>query len=251
MIRRLMLVNVALFALLGLLSWQLKQKMMLAQARENALLLMRFPPSEVASPVPLSKVPALDATAYQDAVAKNLFSRDRNPVPIPDPPPPPPAPPPIPAFPVARGVMLWEGVPPTIVLSSAKGAKDQHGYHPGDKFGEWKIVAVDHEYLTLSWNGQEFKKRLDELMDHTPVNMAEAGPAPAAAAAAAAAKPAVTAVTSVSESSNGMGTDVGGNIRTCVAGDNQPEGTIVDGHKKVITQSPFAPQGVCRWEPVR
>lgn len=243
MIRRLMVVNILLLAVLGLLSWQLRKKVLQTRARENALLLMRFPPVEVPSPLPLSKVPALDATAYQDAVAKNLFSRDRNPIPIPDPPPPPPAPPPVPAFPVARGVMLWEGVPPTIVLSSAKGSNDQRGYHPGEKFGEWTIVSVDHEYLTLAWNGQEFKKRLDELMDHTPIaTVAEVAPPSAAA------KPAVTAVTNAAESKNGQGTDMGGDVRACVAGDDQPAGTIADGRKKIVSQTPFG--SVCRWEPV-
>jgi len=241
LIRRLMIVNVALLALLGLLSWQLRQKILQARARENALLWMRFPPVDVPSPAPLIKVPALDATAYQDAVTMNLFSRDRNPIPIPDPPPPPPAPPPVPAFPVAHGVMLWEGVPPTIVLSSAKGSADQRGYHPGEKFGEWKIVSVDHEYLTLEWNGEEFKKRLDELMDHTPINVAQAAPAAAAPVAA-------KAVTNVSESKNGLGVDMGGDVRACAAGDDQPAGTIVDGHKKVVSQTPFST--VCRWEPV-
>jgi len=241
LIRRLMIVNVVLLALLGLLSWQLKKKVRQAQARENALLLMRFPPVDVAAPAPLEKVLALNATAYEDAVEKNLFSRDRNPIPIPDPPPPPPAPPPVPAFPVAHGVMLWEGVPPTIVLSSAKGSNDQRGYHPGEKFGDWKILSVDHEYLTLGWNGQEFKKRLDELMDHTPINVAQAGPAPVVAAVA---KPAVTNVSDP----KGLGVDMGGDVRACAAGDDQPAGTVVDGHKKVVSQTPFST--VCRWEPV-
>src|SRR5580698_7291515 len=107
-------------AVLGLLGYQLRQRILLAQKREAAILAMRVTPPGVPVPAPLGKVAPLDATAYQDAVTKNLFSRDRNPQPIPDPPPAPPPPPPVPAFPVARGVMLWNGIPPTIVLSTSK-----------------------------------------------------------------------------------------------------------------------------------
>jgi hypothetical protein len=249
LIRRLMIVNVLLLALLVYLCSQFRQKYLLAKARENALLAMHFPPSEITPPTPLSKVPALDATAYQDAVARNLFSKDRNPIPIPDPPPPPPAPPPVPAFPVARGVMLWDGVPPTIVLATAKGSRDERSYHPGEKFGEWTIVSVDHEYLTLEWSGKQFKKRLDELMDHTPL-VAEAAPASTATAAGSTAPPAASksGVTSLSETKNGMGAEVSG-VRACVAGDDQPAGTVVDGYKKVVSRTPFS--SICRWEPVQ
>src|SRR5271165_129222 len=165
-----MLINVALLVALVLLTLQLREKMREAREHENAILLLRFPPVETAGPAPLGKVTPLDATQYQDTVAKNLFSRDRSPIPIPDPPPPPPPPDPVPPFPVARGVMLWDGVPPTVVLST-KGNTDQRGYHPGEKVGDWKLVSVDHEYLVLEWKDKQFKKRLDELMDHTPIPM--------------------------------------------------------------------------------
>ena len=95
--------------------------------------------------------------------------------------------------------MLWEGFPPTVVLSSAKGSNDQRGYHPGEKIGEWKIISVDNQFIELEWDGKRFKKRLDELMDRTPVLMAEA---PAQQAAPAAAAPVTK---SLSETKNGQG----------------------------------------------
>ncbi len=243
MIRRLIIVNFALLALLGFLIWELGQKMKQAKARENAILLLHVPPANVAKPPALKKVPALDASAFQDAITKYLFSQDRNPIPIPDPPPPPPAPPPVPAFPVARGVMLWEGVPPTVVLSPSKGSADQRGYHPGDKIGEWTIASVDQQFLVLEWHNQLFKKRLDELMDRTPITVAESAPAAKPAEAAK------RAVTSLSDSKNGQGPDMGGGVKACAPGDTQPAGTVVDGRKKVVSETPFG--SVCRWEPVQ
>ena len=56
---------------------------------------------------PLPRVAPLAAVAYAEVAQLNLFSKDRNPQVIIDPVEPPKAKP-IPAFPVARGVLLWE-----------------------------------------------------------------------------------------------------------------------------------------------
>jgi hypothetical protein len=155
--KKLILLDLALLAVLSLLGWQLRQKYLQAQKRETAMLSQRVPATAVPGLPVLSKAVPLDATAYQDTVTKNLFSKDRNPTPIPDPPAPPPPPPPQPPFPVARGVMLWNGLPPTIVMSSQKGSPDQRGYHPGEKVGEWKILSVDNKYVVLEWGGKQFQ----------------------------------------------------------------------------------------------
>lgn len=239
-----MLINFALLALLVFLGWQLRLKMLQAKQREAAILEMRVPPADVPKPAGLAKVPALDANAYQDAVAKNLFSKDRNPIPIPDPPAAPPPPPPVPPFPVARGVMIWDGVPPTVVLSASKGSNEQRGYHPGDRIGEWRIDSVDNQFIVLEWNGKTFKKRLDELMERTPVQAENTQQVAQAAAPAPAAK-------SLGESKSGFGPDMGAGLKACVAGDTTPAGTVKDGLKKVVTQTPFSPNGACRWEPVQ
>ena len=244
MIRRLIIINLVLLVLIGLLGWQLRRKILLAGRHEQSILAMKTPAAEVAQPAPLGKIVPIDATAYQDAVAKNLFSQDRNPNPIPDPPPPPPAAPPVPAFPVARGVMIWGNLPPTVVLS-LKGSREQRGYHPGEKVGDWKILSVDNQFIVLEWNGQQFKRRLDELMDHTPLQMAEAAPAPAAPAAAAA----QPASKSLSDAKDGQGPDMGGGIKACVPGDKQPAGAVMNGLKKIVSQTPFG--SVCRWEPAQ
>ncbi len=43
--------------------------------------------------------------------------------------------------------------------------------------------------------------------------------------------------------------DVHGGVKPCVAGDNQPAGTVVGGYKKVVSRTPF--DSPCRWEPAK
>lgn len=45
------------------------------------------------------------------------------------------------------------------------------------------------------------------------------------------------------------GADVGQGFRSCVAGDNSPSGTIVNGYRKVMTTSPFGVS--CGWEKIQ
>jgi hypothetical protein len=45
------------------------------------------------------------------------------------------------------------------------------------------------------------------------------------------------------------GVDVGDGYRSCVAGDNSPSGTMVDGYRKVMTTSPFGVS--CGWEKIQ
>ncbi len=239
---RLIAIDLLLLAVLLALGWAFREKYREAKAHEQAILSMSVPPASVPGLPRLTKVGALDATAYQDAVAKNLFSRDRNPTPIPDPPPPPPPPPPQPAFPIVRGVMLWEGVPPTVVMSTQKGSADQRGYHPGEKVGEWKILSVDNTYVVLEWNGQQFKKRIDELMDRTPLTLADAAPQPEAPAAVAA------QTKSLSAPKSAQGPDMGAGNKACTGDDKSTPGTVLDGRKKIVSETPFGT--VCRWEPV-
>jgi hypothetical protein len=177
---------------------------------------------------------------FADVATKNLFSKDRNPNVILDPPPPPPVKP-QPPFPVAHGVMLWDGVPPTIVLSEKAGGP-QKGYHPGDTIGPWKVVSVDSSYANFEWDGKEFKKRIDELIDRTPIAQAAPPPASPGAQPAAAAK----ATQSLSVSHAGPGIDVGGGFKACNSDDKSPDGTVVDGMKKVVNATPFG--NACHWE---
>jgi len=236
--------DILLIALVCLAGWQLRREIAWENAREQALWNTRVPQKPANTPPPLTPAAPLLALTYADVAQLNLFSKDRNPKAILDPVTP-PAPPPVPPFPVARGVMLWEGAPPTVVLSEKSGGP-QKGYHPGDRIGEWKVVSVDKQYLALEWNGQQFKKRLDELMDRTPLQEAPAPP-PVQSNTPAPAKSGQNL--GEAGKSTGPGIDVGGDTRACAPGDSAPAGTVQDGYKKVVSATPFG--AACRWEKVK
>jgi hypothetical protein len=121
----------------------------------------------------------------------------------------------------------------------SEGPKGAHrDYQPGDKIGAFKLVAVNNDELVLEWEGQTITKKVDEILDHT----APAAPATAVPAAAAAKAPAAVAATSPGV----PGGDLGGGIKACQPGDTSPAGTVTDGMRKVIKQSPFGPR--CFWE---
>jgi hypothetical protein len=236
--RLLRLLDLALLVVVGLLAWQLRREWTGAQARDLALIHRTLPATRVPGLVPLDKVDPVTAADFADVALKNLFSQDRNPNVIVEPVKPPP-PKPQPPFPVAHGVMLWDGIPPTIVLSE-KGDGPQRGYHPGDTIGPWKLVSLDNKYADFEWDGKEFQKRIDELIDRTPIAQAQAPAAPAAAPKAGS--------QSLSNSSHsGPGVDLGGGgFKGCLSDDSSPSGTVVDGMKKVITATPFGQN--CHWE---
>lgn len=241
---KLRLLDLALLVVAGLLFWQLHREWTGSHARDLALLNSVLPAARVPGLAPLDKVDAVTAADFADVATKDLFSKDRNPNVIVDPPPPPPVKP-QPPFPIAHGVMLWAGVPPTIVLSEKSGGA-QKGYHPGDTIGPWKIVSVDTSYAEFEWDGKEFKKRIDELIDRNAIAEA-APPPPSAPAQAAPPKPATQTLSSSSNS--GPGVDTGGGFKACTPGDSSPNGTVVDGMKKVVTATPFGTG--CTWEPVK
>lgn len=239
---KLRLLDLALLVLAGLLAWQVRREWNDSHARVQALLHGSLAPSQVPGLTPLDKVDPLTAATYAEVATKDLFSPDRNPNVIVDPPKPVPEKP-TPPFPVAHGVMLWGDFPPTIVLSEKAGGP-QRGYKAGESIGQWKLVALDSSYVDLEWDGKEFKKRIDELIDRTPI--AEVSKP---AAAPKAAPPAPAAQTISTSSRSGPGIDVGGGLKGCVSGDTSPSGTVVDGMKKVITATPFG--SGCRWEPAK
>jgi hypothetical protein len=240
---KLRLLDLALLVVAGLLYWHLRGEWIDSHARDLALLHSSLPATHVQGPAPLDKVDAVTAADFADVALKNLFSKDRNPQVIVDPPAPPPVKP-QPPFPVAHGVMLWDGVPPTIVLSEKAGGP-QKGYRPGDTIGPWTIVSVDSSYADFEWDGKEFKKRIDELIDRTPI--AQAAPPPGKAAAPAA--PAAAAQTLSNAAHAGPGKEVGGGFKACNSDDPSPNGAVVDGMKKVVTATPFG--SGCQWEPAK
>lgn len=247
MTRKLLALDLLLLAGLLLLGIQIRREWQAAKSREQAFLHKTIRPAPAQPLVPFPKPEPLMASSYAAIAEKNLFSQDRNANVILDPPPPVQQKP-VPPFPVARGVMIWEGVPPTVVLSEKPGGA-QKGYHPGDNIGDWNIVSVDNQYVVFQWDGKQFKKRLDELLDKTALLTAEA-PAPQAASAPNVLAPSAPLVQSISSAKpEGPGADMGGGLRGCVAGDGTPAGAVVDGMRKVVSATPFG--SVCRWEPAK
>jgi hypothetical protein len=235
--KKLILLNLVLLTLLGLVCWRFRQQYLQMKAHEVAVLgrkMQSVPPPAVAT---LPKPEKLVATTYLAVADQNLFSKDRNPNEIPPPKPAPPPPPPVPAFPAARGVMLWDGEPPTVLLSERPGGT-QKGYHPGDKIGPWKILAVTNQYVTFEWEGKQFKKPIDELLDKVaaleppptvPVNT----PQPQ--------------TRSLAETKNGIGTTIGEGLRAASCEDNIAAGTVRDGYTMVVAQNPMTGKA-CFWQ---
>ncbi|MBZ5609674.1 MAG: hypothetical protein LAP38_15545 [Acidobacteriia bacterium] len=245
MTRKLIALDLLLLAVVALLAVQVRREWLAAKTRDHAVLAKKINATPAQPLAPLPKPEPLTAAAYEAVAGRNLFSKDRSSNVIIDVTPPLP-PKPVPPFPVAHGVMLWEGVPPTVVLSeNVRGA--QKGYHPGDTIGQWQIVSVDNQYLVLQWDGKEFKKRLDELLDKTTL-VAEAPAAGSAPVVQTSSAPLVQSFSSKTSSGPGE-IDMGGGVKACVAGDTAPAGAVVGGLKKVVSATPFG--SVCRWEPVK
>lgn len=242
MTRKLMLLDLALALLVSFLAWQMRREWLEAHARAQAFLSTQVKQVPAPRLAPLPRVSPLAAVLYAEVAQLNLFSKDRNPQVILDPVEP-PKPKPIPAFPVARGVLLWDGTPPVVLLSLRPGGR-QKGYHPGEQIGEWKIVSVDNQYVVFEWDGRQFKKRIDELMDRSGLETAQA-PAPAPAPNAA---PASKSLSDSKKSEHFV--DVGSDdMRGCKPGDDTAPGTVVEGFKKVVSPTPFG--SACRWEQVK
>jgi hypothetical protein len=187
------------------------------------------------------------AANYLDIAARLLFSKDRNPTVI-------IAPPPVktvPAFPLAYGVLMMAD--PPIIMMAAKKGDPQKGFRAGDPIGDYKIVSFDNRTITFEWDGQKFTKNVQELVDRDAQSAALLNrqnvqniPEPTAA-------PPTTSSPQVLSNSGstagGMGVDTGGGIRACAPGDTAPAGTMSDGYRKIVSETPFGK--VCRWEKVK
>jgi hypothetical protein len=230
--RKLLLANLALLALSVAGGVHLRRAWTEARGREQAVLRKRIHP---APPPPISPLPAaapVKADGYSDIAQKMLFSKDRNPVVVVEAPPPPKVVP-MPPLPLFHGVLdLGDG--PLAIMSL--GPKGPHrDYQPGDKVGEFKLLAVTNEELVLEWDGKTITKKVDEILDRSTA----APPGPVAAAKPASLAPPPKAP-------EAPGGDTNGGIKACQPDDTSPAGTVTDGMRKVIKTSPFGTK--CYWE---
>jgi hypothetical protein len=239
--RRLLLLNFALLVLLGLTGWRIWQTWEQARAREGTVL------GQAPEPVPAPPAPAVEvpepvvAADYIDIAELLIFVSDRNPFIEIDVAPPKPLPP----MPVAHGV-LDLGSGPTAILSERAG-DPQQGYRAGDYVGDLLLVGVTVRELIFEWEGEHVRRTVNELRPETEDQPRAATPSPTAPAVA---KPKST-VLSASPASKARPSEIGmgGGDRACQQGDTSPPGTVTDGYRKVVTESPFGLS--CRWVPIQ
>ncbi len=235
---RLILLNVALAAVAFYVGAKARDNWLEARKRAETVLGKKVKPAPAPPFTPLAAPERVQAAPYADVAQQTLFSPDRNPTVIVEVAPPKP----MPALPVVHGVLdLGDGA---IAIMSEKKGEGQRRFRAGETIGEFKLVAITNRELVLEWDGKQIAKKLEELIDRSEPAPAAAGRTPRAAAAQPAAPP-----KAASASPTGPGVTLGAGLRACQQGDASPPGTIVDGLKKVVSNSPFGE--ICRWEPVQ
>jgi len=238
--RKLLLLNVVLIALIVAVGWRLRREWLDSKAREQAILKAQVRPPAPPSISPLPKTQPVTPTNYLDIAQKMLLSKDRNPAVVVETAPP-PAVKPLPPLPVMYGIMdLGDG--PTALMSDKAGSR-HHGVRPGEKVGEYTLVALNDQEVTLEFEGRTVVKKPEELKERSqqPSSGADAG--------ARTAPPPGTAAPPISSGRPEPGVDVAPGIRACQPGDSSAPGTVANGMRKVVTQSPFG--DTCRWEAVK
>jgi hypothetical protein len=206
-----------------------------ARAREKSVL--RAPVRVLPTPKinPLPSDPPVMPSAYEKVAQADLFDKSRNPTVVVEVPPPPP-PKPVPPLPVYHGAMNLGGG--LRVMLSVNKDSPQQAIRPGETIGQFKLVDVNTEEMTLEWEGQTIRKKVEELT---------AAPAPAEVAAARVEAPTgPTPPPPAVKSGPGDLTPQGG--RVCAVNDGNAEGAVVEGYRKTIYTTPFGQS--CLWQPV-
>src|SRR5262249_60929960 len=127
--------------------WQLRKQAQDFHQRERMTLGNKPRTSAAPPPPPATPAPAVAASSYLEIAQKMLWSRDRNSQVIVDPPKKQEGKP-LPPLPGGHGVMNFDG--PLVMMSEKPGAR-QRGVRPGEKIGNFKLVSVDSEQLTLAF----------------------------------------------------------------------------------------------------
>jgi hypothetical protein len=235
--KRLILWNIILAACASAGIYELRRQWAETRGQEEAVILRKAKAPKVDAPIPPVKPAPFQAVVYNEVAQKTLFSKDRNPdLPPPAAPPAPPPPPPMPALPHLYGVL---GLPSgAVAIMSDRAGGAQQKVRVGGMIGEFKLAKLDTQRITLEWHDKTVEKSIDELLDHSvPV---EAAPGVAAAAPPPAAAP---------SGPPKLGIEIGPaghSVRACLQTDGSPAGTVLDGYKKTIENTPFG--AACRWQ---
>jgi hypothetical protein len=236
--RKLLILDVVLAAAAVYAGFQFRSQWMAAKAREAAILHRQ--PAPLAAPqfTPLATAPPVLSAGYAEIAQKLLFDRSRNSTVVVDVPPPPP-PKPMPPLPVYHGMMnIGDG--PAAILS-VNATSPQMEIHPGEVIGPFTLVDVNTQEIALEWDGQIIRKTVDEILDRTTRQVAADANTPAPAGPSPAVLPVI-------KTALGPGEETGRGYKTCNVNDNTPDGSVVDGYRKVSLPTPFG--NACRWDPV-
>ena len=239
---KLLLLNAVLLVAIGTGVWRFREGWVAARAREQAVLSRRVTPRPVGNAPADPHIEPVLATSYADIAEKMLFAKDRNPTVVVEVKPEPPKP--MPKLPVLYGVMnLLDG---TTAIMSEKAETKHVGVRPGDKIGEFTLVAVNRDELTLAWEGKEVTRKIDDMIDRAgPVQPAPSGTIPRPKPVSGVVAPQSQEPARKAEPIPGV--EVAKGIRACQPGDSSPAGTVADGYKKLVTPTPFGDS--CRWVP--
>jgi hypothetical protein len=235
---KLVILNLALLAGTIFAAIQLRDMHLQKQAREQAMRHRKVTPVPPPPVTPLPQAAPVLPAGYATIATQMLFDRSRDSKVIVDPPPPPPPPPPVPAFPVLRGMMkLGDGL---TAVFSAKPSDPPSEVKPGEKIGQFTLVSVNEQEAVFAWNGKNYRKSVDEILDRSKDQPAETS---RAAPPAASGPP-----PPVNKTPTGPGQEVQAGIRACNPNDSMSTGTVSEGFRKVVTRTPFGES--CRWEAV-
>jgi hypothetical protein len=237
--RTLLLTNLALLLLCGWIGLRLRQHLTDDDTREQAVLQQQIKPIPAPPLAPPRTAEPLRPAGYIDIAQKMLFSKDRNPTVVVEAAPPPP-PKPMPPLPVFHGMMnLGDGA---FAILSEKPGGPHRDFRPGEAVGEFKLVAINNEEITLEWDGKTITRKVEEILDR--------GAPPAAGAPNVSPGTQARKIEPVHNAPAAPGMDLSDRgIRLCQAGDDSPAGTVTDGMRKVIKESPFGKN--CYWEPAK
>ncbi len=237
--RRLLVLNLILAVLVVGTAFRLRRQWLEGRERVRQVFHAKVTPAAPPKTIRLEPPQPLAAASYADAAQKLVFAKDRNPTVVIEPEPPKVIPP----LPVAHGVVNF-GDGPLVILSEKPGAPHK-SYAPGEKVGDFTLLAVTREDVVFEWEGEKIRRKLEELIERRPQETPPAAEQPPQPAPAQASQ--TTVVNPSAE--EGFGPSIGNEIRACLPGDTSPPGTVRAGMRKVVTQTPFG--NVCRWEPVQ
>jgi hypothetical protein len=235
---RLLLLNLVLAAVTAAAGWRLREEWLRDRQHSNSVLQRKAKVPAAPAIVPQPAAQPFVSVTYSDVAQKDLFAKDRNPNVVVEPvavkvkPPWPP-------MPLLYGVMgLPSGM--TAMLAEKRDAPTR-AIKAGEMVGAMKLVALNTRVLTFEFDGERKEKAVDELVFRGAPEVAAAPAGPANPANGAAAQAARNAPAPTPK----PGTEIGAQMKACQPGDVSPAGTVVEGYKKVVEQTPFGP--ACRW----